>query len=489
VVRSPFSLRVTTGIVVTLCIVVTLLFAGAGGCTPARAPLEPGEALSGGATTVIADGRNAFSLPAANLSMDRQTAFFVGNSFFKKNWVEAPASTSARDGLGPHFIARSCGGCHLFDGRGAPPPMRDGVNAERPDALLLRLSIPGDGGKAGVVPEPTYGGQLNNQAVQGLKAEATVRIRHERLDGRFGDGEPYALERPIYEITQPAYGPLHQDIRVSPRIAPQMIGLGLLEAIRAEDIHANAERQAREHDGISGRPNRVWDAYANDWVVGRFGWKANVGSVAHQTAGAFLGDMGITSARFPREDCTAAQTDCQRVQRREAAWRKQRREPDVDIEDRTLDQVIFYAHTLAVPARRNVDNRVVRRGKQVFRDAGCASCHVPRYRTGELSGFPELSNQTIRPYTDLLLHDMGDGLADGRSDFAADGREWRTPPLWGIGMIKTVNGHTRFLHDGRARDLMEAVLWHGGEAEAAKQRVLNLPKTDRTALTRFLESL
>jgi CxxC motif-containing protein (DUF1111 family) len=450
---------------------------------------EPGEELSGGATTVFDASRNAFSFPAANLASERQTEFFVGNSFFKKNWVEAPASTSARDGLGPHFIARSCGGCHLLDGRGAPPLARDGVNAEQPVGLLLRLSIPGDGGKDGVVSEPRYGGQLNNRAIQGMKPEGEVRIRYEKIEASFADGERYTLRQPTYMIVNASYGPLHPKTLISPRVAPQVIGLGLLEAIRTEDVLANAERQVKEGNGVSGRPNRVWDAYANDWVLGRFGWKANVGSVAHQDAGAFVGDIGITSPRFTHDGCTSAQRDCLAAVAREAAWRRGRGEARTDIDDHTLTKVIFYTRTIAVPARRDWQSAEVLRGKRVFREAGCASCHIPQYRTGMLAGFPELSEQTIYPYTDLLVHDMGEGLADGRPDFAADGREWRTPPLWGIGLIKTVNGHTFYLHDGRARNLMEAVLWHGGEAEAAKKNVVNLDNTDRAALIRFLESL
>ena len=453
------------------------------------AEYEPGEELAGGRTTVSDDGRNAFSYPAANLSVDRQTSFFIGNSFFKKNWVEAPSSTTGRDGLGPHFIARSCAGCHALDGRGAPPAFKDGVQTGQPVGLLLRLSIPGDGGKAGVVPEPTYGTQINNFAVKGVKPEGKIRIRYREIHGQFADGTPYSLRAPEYEITDLGYGPLHPQTLISPRVAPQVIGLGLLEAIREEDILANAERQGKEGKGISGRPNRVWDEARKAWVIGRFGWKANAGSVAHQTAAAFNGDIGITSVLFPVEECTPAQKDCLERIAQEAQWRRQRNEKTVDVDDHTLERTIFYTRTLAVPERRNAKDPQVLRGKRIFHDAGCASCHTPRYVTGELPGFPELSNQTIYPYTDLLLHDMGEGLADNRPDFEAMGREWRTPPLWGLGLIPTVNGHSALLHDGRARNIMEAVLWHGGEAEGAKQHVLKLDKADREALVRFLESL
>lgn len=453
---------------------------------------EPGEELAGGDTTISDTGRNAFSYPAANLSVDRQTPFFIGNSFFKKNWVEAPASTTGRDGLGPHFIARSCAGCHAMDGRGGPPAQVGGVQSEAPVGLLMRLSIPTpegqSAGKEGVVPEPTYGGQLNNLAVTGVAPEAEVVITYTELPGSFADGTPYSLRKPAYHLENPAYGPLHPATLISPRVAPQVIGLGLLEAIPEADLLAIARRQADE-GVVSGRPNRVWDASRNDWVVGRFGWKANVGSVAHQTAGAFNGDIGITSSLFPHEDCTPAQRDCRARMVREAEWRQKRNEGAVDIDDQALARTIFYTATLAVPARRDVRDPAVLRGKQLFNAVGCASCHVPRHVTGELADYPELSRQTIYPYTDLLLHDMGEGLADGRPDFEAGGREWRTPPLWGIGLIRAVNGHTFFLHDGRARNLMEAVLWHGGEAEPAREAVLGFDKADREALLRFLESL
>jgi len=442
-------------------------------------PLEAGEALPGGHAATIDDhGRNAFSLPAPGLSDAQKTTFVIGNSFFKKAWVEAPSSTTARDGLGPHFIARSCGACHTLDGRGAPPAVREGVN-EQPMALLIRLSVPGRDAQGGPAPEPTYGGQFNNDAVPGVKAEGKVRIRYEQIGGAFADGEPYTLVKPHYSLFDLGYGDLHPRTMVSPRIAPQIIGLGLLEAIREEDVLAAAARQRAEGRGVEGRPNRVWDAWAGRHLLGRFGWKANVASVAHQSAGAFHGDMGITSSRFPGQDCTPQQADCLAAHAGGA--------PEID--DRRLGQVIFYSQTLAVPSRRAPDAPEVQRGKAVFHAAGCASCHVPSYVTGPHPTIPQFSGQTIWPYTDLLLHDVGDGLADGRPDFEAGPRHWKTPPLWGLGLVPTVNGHSRYLHDGRARSLMEAVLWHGGEAEASRRHVLGLSKADRAALVRFLESL
>ena len=443
---------------------------------PELAPYQEGDEKLGGDTTVYEVGRNAFSLPAANMASERQTRFFVGNSFFKKAWVEAPSSTTARDGLGPHFIARSCGACHALDGRGATPAFDNGLQSEQPMALLFRLSIPAAGGSQ---PEPRYGGQFNNDAIPGVKPEGKVDIRYSELPGSFADGERYSLRRPDYRFEQLGYGAMHPQVQVSPRIAPQMIGLGLLEAIREQDILANARAQAAAGQGVSGRANYVPDAYAGRTLIGRYGWKANVATIAHQSAGAFNGDIGITSPRFPHEECMPAQRDC-----RSAPHGGQ---PEIPADK--LNAVIFYSQTLAVPAQRDADSLDVRRGKWLFSQLQCASCHVPSYTTGKLRGLPEVSGQKISPYTDLLLHDMGEGLADHRPDGLADGREWKTPPLWGIGLFRDVNGHSEYLHDGRARNLSEAILWHGGEAEAAKQRFAALQRQDRAALLAFLNSL
>ena len=445
---------------------------------------------TGGDTTVWADGRNAFSFPLATLADDERARFAVGNSFFRRNWVEAPASTKARDGLGPHFIARSCGGCHVQDGRGAPPALRQRIGPadhEQPVALLMRLSVPGaPAPKAGVVPEPTYGDQFNNSAIPGVKPEGRVTIREKLIRGKFADGTPYVLRQPVYGFSHLGYGPMRPDVMVSPRIAPQLAGVGLLEAIPESEILANAAAQAAAPGPIKGQPNRVWDVFAGDFRVGRFGWKANVASLAHQTAGAFLGDIGITSARFPLEACTDAQPDCQ-------AALSGGHDGAPEIDDRTLGDVVFYQATLAPAARRRADDAQVQRGQVLFQQAQCAACHRPSYVTGA-PPFPALSSpkvagQRIWPYTDLLLHDMGAALADGRPDFAANGRQWKTPPLWGVGLIRDVNGHQRLLHDGRADGVLEAILWHGGEAEDSRRQVLKLNRRDREALVKFVESL
>jgi CxxC motif-containing protein (DUF1111 family) len=489
--RRHRSLRLAAA---SIGVVALTSFCGLGiqSLTAAPQPDPLGE-KTGGDTTVYATGRNSFSFPAANLEDPERTRFVIGNSFFKRNWVEAPASTKARDGLGPHFIARSCGGCHVQDGRGEPPAIfnRLGDTKDPTVALLIRLSIPGKDAHGGPRHEPVYGDQFNNAAIQGVKPEGRVTLRYETVRGKFADGTPYTLQKPMYGFADLGYGPLHPDVMVSPRIAPQIIGVGLLEAIAEADILANAADQAAAPGPIKGVPNTVWDAPSGRMMTGRFGWKANVATIAHQTGGAFQGDMGITSRHFTNETCTPAQKDCLAAPSGKSAATQG--QPGVEIDDKTFDDVVFYQATLAPPARRKPNDAQVLQGQALFAQAQCATCHRPSYVTKE-GPFPHLTSkalngQRIFPYTDLLLHDMGERLADNRPDFGANGRQWKTPALWGTGLIKDVNGHTRLLHDGRARGVLEAILWHGGEAEAAKDQVLQMKKADRDALVKFVESL
>lgn len=450
-------------------------------CDQSPPPAEPGEALSGGSATVQQSDHNAFSLPSANLSPLRRLDFSVGNSFFRNPWVIAPATTTARDGLGPLFNTNACQNCHIKDGRGHPPA----ADAESAVSMLVRLSIPaGPADKtsllqAGIVPEPVYGGQLQDMAIPGSAPEGKVRIDYRSLPMHFADGTQVDLRQPTLQISQLGYGPMHPDTQLSARIAPPMIGLGLLEAIPTASILANADPDDANGDGISGRANQVWDDALGKTVLGRFGWKAGQPTLNQQNAHAFAGDMGLTTNLLPRDDCTATQTSC-----RQAVNGGQ---PEVS--DDILALVLFYSRNLGVPARRQVDDVQVRQGKQLFNQAGCSSCHTPSFTTRTDAAEPELANQLIRPYSDLLLHDMGDGLADNRAEFLASGREWRTAPLWGVGLTETVNGHSQLLHDGRARNLLEAILWHGGEAEAARQQVLAFDAEQRAALLAFLHSL
>ncbi len=430
--------------------------------------------LLGGETTVFDDTRNAFGQPARNLPLDQRTDFFVGNSFFNRNWVTAPSSNTGLDGLGPVFNARSCSACHFRDGRGRPP-VEEGEDAL---SLLLRLSVPGMDSTGGPLGDAAYGGQLGPQSVLGVPAEGRLSIEYEEMPGQFADGTPYSLRAPTYVVEDLAFGPLDPEIMTSPRVGPFLIGLGLLEAVPEETILALADPEDADGDGISGSPNYVWDVRLGASALGRFGWKANQPTVEQQNAGAFLGDIGLTTSLFPEEDCPDVQSECRAAPNGGA--------PELD--DDKLAFVTFYSTLLAVPARRDFDDPIARRGEVVFDDIGCASCHLPRLETGD-HRFSELADQVIHPYTDLLLHDMGPGLADGRPDFLASGNEWRTAPLWGIGLVETVNRHTLFLHDGRARDLTEAILWHGGEAGASAEAFRQLPVADRDALIVFLESL
>ncbi|MCH2077543.1 MAG: c-type cytochrome [Rhodobacteraceae bacterium] len=444
------------------------------------------EANSAGAATVRAMGNtNAFSSVSANASFEDELTFKVGNGLFKKLWVSSPASTMASDGLGPLYNARSCQRCHIKDGRGHPPEIGD----ENAISMFLRVSIPDLARQTedylATLPEPTYGTQLQDFGTAGQRAEYVLEIDYEEIEVPLSGGETAYLRKPTYRAADLGYGDLHPDAMLSPRVAPQMIGLGLLEAIPAADILALADAHDADGDGISGRPNVVWSREYDQWMLGRFGLKAMNPTLNQQNADAFSGDIGVSSPLFPDPwgSCTAAQADCRAAPHGDGDDRV------FEIDNAGLELVLFYSRNLAVPARRDVDAPQVLRGKQVFHQVGCASCHQPNFVTHRLAEQPEQSFQLIWPYTDMLLHDMGEGLADNRPEAGANGREWRTPPLWGIGMTEQVSGHTYFLHDGRARNLLEAVLWHGGEAAAQRDAVTVLPPQDRAALISFLESL
>lgn len=445
---------------------------------------EAFEARPGGATTVFGPfTRNAFSDPSANMSFARRGDFTVGNGMFRKLWVSAPSSTISSDGLGPLFNARSCQRCHLKDGRGHPP------QAGRDDPALTMafgISVPRKGGDG---PDPVYGHQIQTFAVQGLRPEAQIKLSYEEQPVTFADGTVVRLQKPRWSLSQLRYGPVDPRAIISPRIAPQMIGIGLLEAIPEQDIVAQADPDDRDGDGVSGRARFTTDPETGKPALGRFGWKADQPTAAAQAAGAFSKDLGISTPLRPAPsgDCTKAQEVCLKAPHGGAEG------TTVEIERKLFDLVVFYARNLAVPARRNPGDGKVLAGKKLFYSSGCTSCHKPKYVTRRMADRPEQSFQLIWPYSDLLLHDMGPGLADGRADGSADpdagSSEWRTAPLWGIGLTKTVSGHTRLLHDGRARNVLEAVLWHGGEAEAAKQAVLGMTKEEREALIAFLNSL
>lgn len=416
---------------------------------------------------------DAFAKPAPKLAVEDLRKFTFGNKIFNTNWVSAPASVTSLDGLGPLFNRNSCSGCHTKDGRGRAPVAGEGVASH---SILFRLSTLDKNGK--VIDHPIYGDQLNPQAILGVKPEGQVTISYEEITGTFNDGQNYSLRKPHYEFVDLQYGDLGKDIMFSPRVAPAVMGLGLLEAIDEQDILANVDEHDINQDGISGRANYVYDKEKKKLALGRFGWKSNQPNLKQQDAGAALGDMGITTSMNPKENCNQGQEQCQ----------KQLSGGNPEMSDFQLERLNFYVKVLAVPARRNLDLKAALDGEEIFNTIGCAACHTPTFKTGK-SDVAILSNQVIHPYSDLLLHDMGDELADNRPDGKANGKEWRTAPLWGIGLVGTVNRHTNFLHDGRARNLQEAILWHGGEAKKSQESFKALPQEKREALIKFLESL
>ena len=432
------------------------------------APQIPEAALLGGDTTVFDDGDEALVHPLRNLSADYRGPFQIGDGVFNRNWVSAPATPVGRDGLGPTYNATSCSGCHDNNGRGATP------QGDEPFlGLLLRLSVGGTNEHGGPQPDPVYGDQLQPYAILGVPAEGTPRVTYAEQPGTYGDGQAYGLRAPTYTVVDLGFGPLADGILISPRLAPQMVGLGLLEAVDEATIEGFAATNG-------GHTNHVWDVAKQATALGRFGWKANQPTLAQQSFAAFRGDIGITSALFPDKSSGPTQTDCLNAPMSDTI---------PNIQDPKAEAMVVHAMALAVPARRNLEDAQALHGEELFGQIGCGSCHIQKMVTGVLADWPELSNQTIHPYTDLLLHDMGAGLADGRPDFEATGSEWRTPPLWGLGLSGVIDGYLFLLHDGRARDFAEAILWHGGQAEAASESFRNLPKSDRDALVAFLQSL
>jgi CxxC motif-containing protein (DUF1111 family) len=427
--------------------------------------------LSGGATTIFSEDAEAFETAAPNLSGEHLQRHEEGDEAFELAHVRG---SGINGGLGPVFDNTSCEACHLGDGRGRPPEIEGGAFT----SMLFRSSVPGQDANGGPLGIPEgFGGQLQMQALGPALPDIRALIHYVETQGTFADGTPFVLHVPQYTLTG-VYAGLPANFLFSPRVAPVVFGLGLLEAIPDQVITANADPKDSDRDGISGRVNLVYDAVREQLAVGRFGWKANTPNLLQQAAGAYNGDMGVTSDLFPTESCAGRYKDpaCNNLHTPEIAAQ-------------TVADVALYTQTLAVPARRNLDDPTASRGETVFYAVGCNGCHTPTLRTGVLPDLPEVSNQVIHPYTDLLIHDMGPGLADGRPDFQASGTEWRTPPLWGIGLVQTVNGHTRFLHDGRAYSLQEAVLWHGGEATRARDGFKRLPQRDRDALLAFLQSL
>ena len=429
-------------------------------------------ALSGGEFTVADESELAYSLPGP-ISGQQLELFANGRQEFQQRWVVLP-SIGGKWGRGPTSNAEICADCHAGNGRGHSPETRKEPLA----SMVVRLSIPGENEHGGPRPHPNYGDQLQNQGELGrVPPEGDASIAWNDREEKFADGSVVLLRAPQLLLSNLAFGPLGPEIMTSVRIAPAVFGAGLLDAVTEEQLLEIAEKQKAL--GFNGRPNYVWNNATQATAMGRFGWKASQPTLMQQDAFAFLNDMGVTTPLFKQENCPDIQVAC----------RKRPRGMIPEQPERAFNELLFYTRALAVPARRHAEDPEVLRGEFLFAQAQCAACHVSAIKTGDYPAFPALGGQTIHPYTDLLLHDMGEGLADGRPDFLAGPRDWRTPPLWGIGLSGKVNGNASLLHDGRARNLTEAIVWHDGEAAVARDAFVRMPKPEREALLAFLNSL
>jgi CxxC motif-containing protein (DUF1111 family) len=434
--------------------------------------------------SVARSDADAYIQPVAVLSYRERETFMQGRSHFKRRWI-APITFNGEWGLGPTFIQTRCSECHINNGRGSPPEQPD----EQLTTMLVRLSLPGEDEHGGPLPHPDYGDQFQNNALQAqevdlryawelVPAEAALFVDWDEHVVTLTDSEQVSLRKPVLRIEKLAFGPLGEDVMLSLRNTPPVFGLGLLEAV-AEETVLQIAREQKQH-GVNGRPNYVWDAISQRTTLGRFGWKANNPNLMQQTAGAFLGDLGVSSFVFREQNCPPIQRECllQDVLN------------DPEIIDSDMYDIELWLRSTAAPAPRDSADPEALLGEALFKKAACGVCHVPELTTAaEYHAFPKLANRTFRAYTDLLLHDMGEGLADNRPDFAAGGRDWRTTPLWGLGLSQTVNGSTALLHDGRARNVPEAILWHGGEAESARNAFMGMTKPERDALVKFVESI
>lgn len=444
---------------------------GGEGGSPTVVSVATGPVATGPVAITVDDtSRNAFGRPLGNMRRELWQPFRQGKRFFSRPRAEtAGGALGVLGGLGPLMNATSCSDCHFKDGRGG--------RGEAEPRLLARLSVETRDGSR---PDPVYGGQLQDRAVPGVAAEGRLEVVWEEMEGRYGDGEVFALRRPSYHLVDLAYGPPQEPLAMSPRMPPALLGLGLLEAVPVEQILAWADPEDGDGDGISGRPQWVPDLRNGGTALGRFGWKAGQPTLEQQNAAALAQDLGVTNELHPAMLCTPGQKACRERASTGGA---------VEAKSYEVQRLTLYTQLLAVPSRRGVQDPAVGRGETLFQEFGCAGCHRPDLETGAEAALPELTDQKIHPYTDLLLHDLGEELADGRGEHRASGREWRTPPLWGLGILENVSGTVRLLHDGRARSLAEAILWHGGEAEASREAFRSAQARARRELLSFLESL
>ena len=423
---------------------------------------------AGGATTIFSENSLAYSVAAPNLTEAEDDKHTIGDRAFETTFVTNPAPIYG--GLGPIFNSNSCISCHPGDGRAAFP-----TDLERSRGFFMRVSLPSTDAHGGPLPVPGFGTQVQNRSLTGFQPEGKYAVSFTDSIVTFRDGSKVTLKVPHYTLNG-VNATVPPNILISPRTSMPIYGLGLLENIPEADLKALEDVNDANNDGISGKINYVWDGVHKKRMVGRFGWKANTATLLDEAAGSFSGDLGVTNPYYPVEIGKGQ------------AHSDDGKNDDPEMSKEMVDATEFYLQTLAVPAMRNAHKKSVRYGAYIFEGIGCAKCHTVKQRTLN-APTPALANQTFYPYTDMLLHDMGPALADNRPDFLANGREWRTRPLWGIGLQEIASGHTNFLHDGRAKNITEAILWHGGESEKSKKIFLKLTKKEREDLLEFLNSI
>ena len=421
------------------------------------------------------DKNSSLLKPVNNLTDEDYDKFMLGKSFFTIPWVEAPSVTTARDGLGPLFNANSCISCHPSNGRGVLFN-KDGFVSR---SLIAKLSIKSNDLKEhkeslkykGFVPNGIYGEQLSINAIHGIDFEGKIKVDFEELDITFPDGEKQVLLKPKYSLENLNYGVISNDTNISYRLASTLNGVGLIELILDNDILKNVDENDSNRDGISGKANYVYSNITKKEELGKYTWKAGVYSLKEQIASAAHNDMGLTTSIFPYENCTSVQKECNNAPK---ARNK------IDLPDERLDAITFYLKNLKAYSPKITNE--YKEGLEIFEQISCAKCHISSFETKK--GFK------VYPYSDFLLHDMGEELSDGKVEFMALAQEWRTAPLWGLALHEKINKEKpRLLHDGRARSFQEAILWHGGEALNSKENYMNLPKEKREKLLKFLEEL
>ena len=442
--------------------------------------------FSGGETTNIANNKNAFSLVAKNLEEYLKIDFLVGNALFERIWEDAQVSKNdTKDGLGPFFSASSCEQCHSGDGRGHLPDENFGDIDSISAVIQIGWAKKGKIELLKYIPDPVYGSQISEFSVKNVLKEADIIFKYDYKPEMFNNGIIVELRKPTILLKNLNYGKIGEDTKFSARIAQPIIGLGLIESISDLDILSNEDELDLNKDGISGKANRVWDIISNKETIGRFGWKASQPTVYQQIADAFFNDMGLSNTLHKNpSNCSTFQTICNQIPNGNSVEYN-----DLEVSNEQLDLITFYSKQLGVPARRNINDKDVIAGKKIFYELSCHSCHVEKFQTSNNAEYNNLKKQTIYPYSDFLLHEMGEGLADSLSEFLANGNEWRTPPLWGLGLTETVSGRQSYLHDGRARTITESILWHGGEAEEIKKDFLKLDVIQLNSILKFLESL